>query len=126
MSINPARFPAARRGGSVARKTGAKVSYRDSQAATTIFTVARILPGRKSGKRCVKPTARNRGAKRCTRFVRVRGSFSHVDVAGKNSFRFTGRVRRKALKPGRYRLGGRPRAAGKAGNTVSVRFRIIR
>jgi uncharacterized delta-60 repeat protein len=126
LAIKPAKFPAAPRGGSIARKTGAKISYSDSQAATTTFTVARVLPGRRSGKRCVKPTARNRRAKRCNRFVRVRGRFSHVDVAGKNSFRFTGRVRRKALKPGRYRLSARPRAGGKAGRTVSVRFRIVR
>jgi hypothetical protein len=102
------------------------ISYRDSQAATTAFTVARVLPGRRSGKRCVPPTARNRGAKRCTRFVRVRGSFTHVDIAGRNSFRFTGRVHRKALKPGPYRLNARPRAGGKVGKTVSVRFRIVR
>ncbi len=125
LAIKPAKFPAALRGGSISRTTGAKVSYRDSQAATTAFTVARALPGRRSGKRCVQPTARNRGAKRCTRFVGVRGSFSHVDVAGRNSFRFTGRVRAKALKPGPYRLSARPRAGGKVGTTVSVRFRIV-
>jgi uncharacterized delta-60 repeat protein len=128
LAITPKRFPAAPRGGSIAgaRKTGAKISYSDSQAARTTFTVARALPGRKSGKRCVKPTARNRGAKRCTRYVRVRGSFSRVDTVGKNSFRFTGRIRRRALKPGRYRLRATPRVGGKAGRTVAIRFRIIR
>jgi uncharacterized delta-60 repeat protein len=126
LAIKPAKFRAARRGGSIARKGGAKVSYRDSQRATTAFTVARVLPGRRSGTRCVKPTARNRGAKRCTRFVRVRGTFSHADVAGANSFRFTGRIRKKALAPGPYRLDARPRAGGKVGKTVSVRFRIVR
>jgi uncharacterized delta-60 repeat protein len=125
LAIKPAKFRAAPRGGSISSRTGAKVSYSDSRAATTTFTVARVLPGRRSGKRCVPPTARNRGAKRCTRFVGVRGSFSHVDVAGKNSFRFTGRVRGKALKPGPYRLDARPRAGGKVGKTVSVRFRIL-
>ena len=126
LSLKPTKFPAAPRGGSVARRTGTKVTYTDSQAATTTFTVARVLPGRKRGKRCVKPTSRNRSAKRCTRFVRVRGSFTRVDVAGKNTFRFTGRLRRKALKPGRYRLSARPRMGGKAGKTFSVRFRIVR
>jgi uncharacterized delta-60 repeat protein len=128
LRIKPARFPAARRGGSIAaaRRRGAKVSYIDSQAATTTFTVARVLPGRKRGRRCVKPRPRNRGGKRCTRFARLRGSFRHVDKAGKNSFRFTGRLRRRALRPGRYRLTARPRLKGTAGKRVSVRFRIIR
>jgi uncharacterized delta-60 repeat protein len=126
LAIKPAKFRAALRGGSIARKGGAKVSYRDSQAATTTFTVERVLPGRRSGTRCVRPTARNRSAKRCTRFVGVRGSFSHVDRAGQNSIRFTGRVRQKALAPGPYRLNARPRAGGKVGKTVSVRFRIVR
>jgi uncharacterized delta-60 repeat protein len=126
LAIKPAKFRAARRGGSISSKAGARISYSNSRAATTTFTVARVLAGRRSGKRCVAPTARNRGAKRCTRFVGVRGSFTHVDVAGKNSFRFTGRVRRKALKPGPYRLDARPRAGGQVGKTVSVRFRILR
>jgi uncharacterized delta-60 repeat protein len=126
LAIKPAKFRAAPRGGSISSKGGAKISYSDSRAATTTFTVARVLPGRRSGKRCVAPTARNRGAKRCTRFVGVRGSFSHVDVAGRNSLRFTGRVRRKALKPGPYRLDARPRAGAQVGKTVSVRFRIVR
>jgi uncharacterized delta-60 repeat protein len=126
LAIKPARFRAALRGGSISRTTGARVGYRVSRAATTTFTVARALPGRRSGRRCVQPTARNRGATRCTRFVGVRGSFRHVDAAGKNAFRFTGRVGRKALEPGPYRLDARPRAAGKVGQTVSVRFRIVR
>ena len=126
LSIKPAKFRAAKRGGSISRKTGAKVSYRVSQRATTLFLVTRVLPGRLSGRRCVRPTARNRGAKRCTRFVKVRGSFSHADVAGANSFRFTGRIRKQALKPGSYRLDASPRAGGKIGRTVSVRFRIVR
>lgn len=128
LAIKPSRFPAAPRGGSIAqkRKTGATISYSDSQAARTTFTAYRALPGRRRGRRCVRPTARNRGAKRCTRYVRVRGSFSHVDTVGKNSFRFTGRIRRRALKPGRYRLRATPLVGGKAGRTVAIRFRIIR
>jgi uncharacterized delta-60 repeat protein len=126
LAIKPAKFRAARRGGSISRTTGAKISYNDSRVAKTTFTVARVLPGRRSGRRCVRPTTRNRDAPRCSRFVRLRGSFTHVDLAGRNSFRFTGRIRRTALKPGPYRLDARPRAGGKVGRTVSARFRIVR
>lgn len=125
LAIKPSTFPAAQKGGSVARTTGAKVSYTAVRAAKTTFTVARIVPGRKAGKRCAKPTRSNRGARRCDRFVRLPGSFTHVDVAGRNSFRFTGRLRRKALTPGRYRLSAKPKTGQTAGKPVSVRFRII-
>jgi uncharacterized delta-60 repeat protein len=125
LKIRPAKFAGAKRGGSIARNAGAVVSYRDSQAATTTFTVARAQPGRKSGGRCVKPTKRNARAKRCTRFVRVRGSFRHADTAGANSLRFTGRVSKKALRPGSYRLSATPRLGGKTGKTAAARFRIV-
>jgi len=36
--------------------------------------------------------------------VRLKGSFSRASTAGLNSFRFTGRLRGKKLRPGRYRL----------------------
>ncbi len=124
--IKPNRLAAARSGGSVARTTGAKVTYADSRAATTTFKVARVVPGRKVGKRCGKPTRANRGAKRCDRFVSLRGSFSRVDVAGRNAFRFTGRLNRKALTPGRYRMSAKPKLGRTAGKSVSVRFQIIR
>jgi uncharacterized delta-60 repeat protein len=124
-TIRPSVFPAATRGGSIARKAGALVSYTDSVAATTTFTVARAMPGRKRGKSCVKPTRSNAKAKRCTRYVRVRGSFKHVDNVGKNGFRFTGRVGQKPLKPGRYRLSAAPKLAGRSGKVARFAFRIV-
>jgi hypothetical protein len=54
------------------------------------------------------------------------GSFSHVDRSGANRIRFTGRVNRKALRPGRYRLSARPRFAGTKGKTAVASFRVIR
>jgi hypothetical protein len=39
-------------------------------------------------------------AKRCTRWVPLKGSFKHHDAAGKNRFHFKDRK----LGPGRYRL----------------------
>jgi uncharacterized delta-60 repeat protein len=125
-AISPPNFPAALRGGSIARKTGAVISYKDSVAATTTFTVSRAMPGRKRGKRCVKPTRSNARAKRCTRYVRVRGSFKRVDKTGANRFRFTGRVARKALTPGRYRLSATPKLAGRTGKAATRAFRVVR
>ena len=84
-------------------KTGATVSYDDTVAATTTFTVQRRAAGRLKGKSCVKATKRNRSHKRCTRLVKG-GHFSHGDRAGSNRFHFTGRVRGRKLLPGRYVL----------------------
>lgn len=109
------------------RVYGARVSYRLTESAVTTFTVQRARPGRRAGRRCVAPTRRNRAARRCTRFVRVRGSFRHSGRAGLNRFRFTGRIGGRRLAPGRYGLVARPRdAAGNLGSTARRPFRIIR
>jgi hypothetical protein len=68
------------------------------------------------------------GGRRCTRFVRVRGSFAVNGSAGSNKFRFTGRLRRHALRPGSYRLVATPRetTGGATGSPVRVRFSVRR
>ena len=86
-----------------------------------IFTVERRLPGRKVGKRCVKQTKANRTKKKCSRFKPVKGSFTHSGQAGANSFKFSGRLNGKALKPGRYRLVGKTGSVSKAAS-----FRIVK
>jgi PKD domain len=109
------------------RSRGATVRYTLSEAARVRFSVQRRTTGRRVGRRCVKTTRRNRSRRRCTRFVSVRGSFTHAGAAGRNRFRFSGRVRRRALRRGRYRLVAR--ATDAAGNRSNVRragFRIVR
>jgi hypothetical protein len=103
---SPSKFKTAKTGGSVtaAAATGTRVSYSLSEPATVAFSVERAAPGRKVKGGCSAPSTRNRKAKKCVRFVKVRGTFSHGGAAGANSFRFTGRVGGKALKPGSYRL----------------------
>jgi hypothetical protein len=100
-------FRAARKGASVARRkppVGTRVGYRLSEAATARFTIERAAKGRKKGHKCVRSTKKNRKAKRCNRYVRLRGSFSRISKAGLSRFRFTGRLRGKKLRHGRYRL----------------------
>jgi Ca2+-binding RTX toxin-like protein len=128
LRVVPATLRAAPEGASVAgAPVGARVGYRLSEAATMRFTVQRRARGRRVGRRCVKPTARNRKRRRCVRFVGVRGSFSDVGAAGANDFRFTGRLRGRKLRPGRYRLVGVPTdLAGNRGKPVRAPFRIVR
>jgi uncharacterized repeat protein (TIGR01451 family) len=97
---------------------GTAVSYVDSQAATTTLTVYQLLPGVRKGKKCVAPPRKKKkGTRRCTRLVR-RGSFTRQDLGGPVSFRFKGKLGRKTLAAGSYRLsvvavnaGGKSKAA---------------
>jgi DNA-binding beta-propeller fold protein YncE len=129
LSVSPRAFRAANRGASIARarkRTGTRISYVDSQPASTTFTVLKRARGVRRGARCVKPPRRpTRGGKRCSRYVKV-GSFRHVDKAGKNQFRFTGRVRHHKLPPSRYRMRAVPRLAGQSGQARTASFRIVR
>jgi hypothetical protein len=127
LKLSPRRFRAARRGGSVAAaRAGTRVTFALDRAASVRFTVTRRTIGRRSGGRCVAPTRRNRSARRCIRFVAVKGSFKRAGSSGANAFRFTGRMRRRSLRPGRYILRARPTAGGVAGKTAGVPFTIVR
>jgi hypothetical protein len=128
LRLVPGRFRAAS-SGPAARpakvSVGTTVSYTLNTGASVRFTVARLLPGRRVKGRCVKPTRRNRGAPKCKRRVRVRGSFTRTGSAGPNSFRFMGRMGGRKLKPGDYRLMGTPTANGVRGRATSARFHIV-
>jgi virginiamycin B lyase len=83
-------------------RSGATITirYRLSEPATVTLVFKRALPGRKAGKRCVKPKRSNRARKRCTRLVVVKPKLTFANQpAGPGTIRFTTRVR-----PGRYRL----------------------
>jgi len=106
---------------------GATVRYGLSEAATTTFTVERATTGRRVGRRCVKPTKSNRKRRKCTRYARVRGSFTHQGAAGANTFKFSGRLRNRKLAVGQYRLVAV--ATDSAGNKSAAKrrsFRIVR
>ena len=126
--LSSRRFRAAAHGPSLSRKrkvpVGTTVSYRDSAAALTTFTVSRAVKGHKRGRKCVAGK-RRRHQKSCTRFVKA-GSFTHSDQAGAVKVHFSGRVRGKKLRPGSYRLTLTPRLAGTSGKSVKLSFRIVR
>ena len=102
--LSPNVFRAARSGPALAALVGTRVSVRLSEAATVTFRVARILPGRRVGGRCVRPTAHNRSRPSCTRSVRLRGRIVRELAPGTSRLRYRGRLRGRALQPGRYRL----------------------
>jgi hypothetical protein len=133
-SIHPSSFAASPSGASAAsatrRKYGARVTYTLNMATEVRFTVRQRQSGRYTGKgkkrRCVARTRKNAKAKKCTRLVTLHGSFARSGLAGANSFRFTGRLGGKTLKPGTYTLVATPMANGKAGHAATATFRIKR
>jgi hypothetical protein len=129
--LSRSRFPAAPSGPSARaakrRSYGAVVTYNLDRAGSVTFTVTQRQAGRRGAHgRCVKPTKRNLRARRCTRTVTLHGSFVESGKAGANSFRFTGRLSRKRLKPGSYRLVATPTSGRLKGRPSSARFRIVK
>jgi hypothetical protein len=130
--ISPRSFRAAGSGPSALpskrmkqRKPGAKVSFVLNEAASVGFKVKQRLPGRQGrGGRCVKRRPGNRNKRKCIRAVTLRGGFIRAGIAGRNSFKFSGRLGGRKLRPGRYLLVATPTAGGRAGPARSTRFRI--
>lgn len=110
-----------------AARVGATVSYRLDRAATATFRVQKPAPGRKVGRSCKKPTRANRAGRRCARWVTLPGLFRHTGVTGVNRFKFTGRLRGRKLRPGRYRLAITAKAGSAAASKVrTASFRLVR
>jgi hypothetical protein len=87
------------------RRRGYTISFSLSEDARVTLSFERKLRGRRVRGRCVKPTRRNRSARRCTRYKRVRTRIRLNAKQGFNKVVFKGRLsRRRSLKPGRYRL----------------------
>ena len=126
LSISPHKFHAASRGASIASThTGATVSYSDSQAATTTFTVLVPSKGFKHGSKCLSKRPAGHGrVSRCTLY-RSLGTFTHKDAAGHDSFRFTGRVKGTKLSADSYLLQAVPTLNGHKGVARSASFGIL-
>jgi hypothetical protein len=103
----------------------AMVSYTDTQAARTTFTLQRALPGRLDGRSCATPTKRNHSRRHCTRWVSAGATLAHNDTPGSDHFPFSARQIARRLAPGRYRLQATPRANGLAGPTLAATLRIV-
>jgi hypothetical protein len=97
-----------------------------SEPATVRIAIERARPGRRVGRRCRRPTRRLRKKRRCTRFVAT-GTLTRRAVAGANSTRFSGRLGRRALRPGRYRaIASATDRAGNRSRARRVSFNVVR
>jgi hypothetical protein len=103
-----------------------EITYVLSEGAAVTLTVQRSRPGRVKRGRCVKPTRKLRRAKRCKRFVRV-GALKHAGVEGANALAFSGRIGKRKLRPGRYRIVAiATDAAGNRSLPAKASFRIAK
>lgn len=122
-SFTPARFRALGRGKATASghaaPSGSMLRFSLSEPAAVAVTVAREVPGRRLGKRCVAPGKAKPGARRCPRFVRD-GELGLKGAAGGNRVAFSGRLGGRALVPGSYRATLLARDG--AGNTSTPSF----
>lgn len=116
LKVSPKTFVAGGSGGTT-------LSYSNSLAGKTTFSVQKPKRGVRVSGSCLKP-GHGRHGSHCTRYVSV-GSFSHTDVAGANSFHFAGRVRHHKLRPGSYRLRAVPTSNGTKGSARTFRFTVV-
>jgi hypothetical protein len=129
LKLSPTRFRAAGSGPSVtatAKKRkppiGSLVSFTLSAPGTATFSIEKKGTGRRGKGKCVSATRKNRKARKCTLYAAVKGgSFTRDGAEGVNTFRLTGRVGRKRLAPGPYRLVATP-----AGSIKPASFKIVR
>jgi hypothetical protein len=104
---------------------GTTFRFKLDRAAKVRLAFAQVVPGRRVAGRCVKATKANRKKGRCNRF-RARGTLTIAGKAGKNARAFRGKIGRRTLKPGRYRLLVTATADGKTSTAVARRFKIAR
>lgn len=107
------------------KSRGMTITYTDTQAAVSSFSVLLPRSGVVKRGKCVTSKGKvAKHAKRCTR-SQVIGKFAHADRAGTNRFAFTA-VTVLQLAPHRYLLDATPNAHGGTGKTVRTAFTIKR
>lgn len=136
LSIAPKRFGVVPRGGKLRSGTrtlvalGATIRFRLSEGAAVRITVQKNVTGhrvrRKGRTRCVAATgaAAHARAARCVLHRRV-GLLHRTGVAGPDHTTFLGRIGRRALAPGSYRLVVVAVSGGASSTPVRAGFRIV-
>jgi Domain of unknown function (DUF4394) len=97
-----------------------------SETARVRVAFARATAGRRVGRSCLAATRARRKRPKCTRYVAL-GSISTSGVVGRNSVKFSGRLKGRALAPGSYRASlTATDAIGQRSPVRTVSFRVVR
>jgi hypothetical protein len=109
------------------KPVGTTINFKVSEASRTTFTFARVLSGRRVGKRCLPAIKRRAHRKHCTRYVAAKPSLVYTTTAGSHQLTFQGRLTsRRRLSPGKYRLSVvSTDAAGNNSKPKTVRFTLL-
>jgi hypothetical protein len=102
---------------------GTVFAYTLDQGAAVTIDVRKAKAGRLARGKCKKPKRSNRNKKRCDLTAH---RLFRAGRAGKNRVPYTGRVKGKALRPGRYRAVFTATGEGGKSKSASVAFRILR
>jgi hypothetical protein len=90
--------------------SGTTITWLLNDRATVRLTVQKVTTGRRVNGRCVAASAGRRG-RACVRTTTV-GTLRRSAIKGENTVRFSGRVGKRVLGPGRYRITVRAAASG--------------
>jgi hypothetical protein len=109
-----------------ARRRSVRFRFRLSESARIRIAIERALAGRRKAGRCVAPSKARKRAKRCTRWRGVT-TLRKQGKSGPNSVRFSGKVRGRALRAGRYRAVATAKdAVGNASRRRKAGFSVAR
>jgi hypothetical protein len=123
-AVGPGTTPTAAARGRAAR--GATLRFGLSSPGSIAIAFERALAGRRSGTSCRPPSSALRRARACVRYLRA-GALQRSNLpAGSSSLRFSGRIGRRALTPGRYRATIAAGTAGRPGRPRTAGFEILR
>ena len=107
-------------------RRGTTFKFALSEPGAVAITIARQIPGRLSGKRCVPATRKLRKKKACKAYKSIPGTLKRAGVAGANKVAFTGKLGRRALGVARYRATiVVTDAAGNRSKAATTPFRIV-
>jgi hypothetical protein len=106
---------------------GTTIRYLLSEAATTTIAIDLVQPGRKAGKKCQKQTAKNKSKRPCSRYIKQGTLTRRSQPAGANKVNFSGRLGKRALRPGAYRATIQATdAAGNHSIPKTAAFKIVK
>jgi hypothetical protein len=104
---------------------GTVFSFRLDLAATVRIAIRKTATGRRVGRLCLPNTRARRTRPRCLRTITV-ATLTRTARPGLNRVAFSGRIRGRALAPGRYRAVLTARNSAGTSAPRSLGFRIVR
>ncbi len=95
--MSPTRF------GVKGRRGGSRITWKANRAATLRLSFEKAGKGKRVRANCLKSTKKLKKRKSCVRYSPM-GRFNHKVAAGNGRLKFTGKIGKRTLRPGTYRL----------------------